>query len=1037
MNNQPQLLLTNGDIDGVIAIGHLPLVNQLHNANYNFKNPKKDSQLNGLVSLPEHDQYTGFTLYPVGWAGELHYSLLTNMSQGQLEIQLLTFIYESNSREQVGIRNAWLFNDDPNINPDNYIAGKLLQLRSAGSTNTITITPDFLTNFRNGNYHRVGTDQIIYGAVVEMGQKMPLQQALGQCAAIDQTLVEHSVVHFGYEFGQEGHILHLNYKDCSDVFNGWASAKIFHPLGNHNSCTVEFPPNHTATHHLKYLLKQGQNEQHSDSLDGVTEVRIYIPELKNVRPVTLRHGYHSKGMIGALSVFSELSLPDGNYYLQRYWIAQNLAEAITAGIGRAGEDEGLRLRLEFVCSNLNTIDDNTFSDMLRARVVDIFPHLLVTTPPNMIRQHPGINGAVHIVRNPRFAQMPQVFAAEAYLTYLLDGNSGERVVHSALQAALGMEIRKALLATKNHPHDRIHPVFDNFQHVTHERIVHWGLEQVRYRIQFHLFPGTANDGIDYARALWDQSQMDHSQHDELIHVLRTALSVFKAAWRRPHPFCDWKHWKKNKKNNAGKDAQDRSFADVARCLLFPRKTAGHALAFVESLLKGWFLAHHGPDEQVDQVQELVTPLQSQNLLDGQTQVLNCFPMLRPTYTRDTWQKFVGVGEVEHGDFYYHQQQMRDLLPISYERVPDLEIFLDDEREIRAWGLLDGIVQHARNSPDDLVKAAFRGRAKKRLFAYTWILVIATAKIQRDRNKQSHHPFIHWQEVIEKIRDVTDHHLKLLTSLGLISRNGPYPNQRKERTKTLFGNWIVTRHFPTRVSQLADNDFDWSTLHEATEQQAAQAQAHVQEAMEAPPAPAPPALAPAHAPLPPTDEPMVEDPEEPTAANPEHVMDEVRLSPRPVPEVPLEEDPEEQTSASPEHVLNVPPHWDIDVDLHDLHDLRDLQLPTAPLPSSTATLPQPPLPLPDPSLVHAIEQLHEAEVQVEVEDDLAALVAEIQAEAEDEMVDLHQAHFDYLINLPLQLDRRHDTKQSRSRGRGVRRNGAWKRIPRKTPKGRRQ
>ena len=75
--------------------------------------------------------------------------------------------------------------------------------------------------------------------------------------------------------------------------------------------------------------------------------------------------------------------------------------------------------------------------------------------------------------------------------------------------------------------------------------------------------------------------------------------------------------------------------------------------------------------------------------------------------------------------------------------------------------------------------------------------------------------------------------------------------------------------------------------------------------------------------------------------------------------------------------------------------------------------------------------------LEVEDDLAALVAEIQAEAEDEMVDLHQAHFDYLINLPLQLDRRHDTKQSRSRGRGVRRNGAWKRIPRKTPKGRRQ
>ena len=806
MNNQPQqpqLETTQGDIDGVIAIGVLPLVRQLK-ANYNFKKQNSDSLLNGLKSLPEGNLYKGrgYTLYSIGYAGNMHFSFLTNVSQARLEEQLLTFIYYSN-HIQVGDANAWLLNDDVSISLEVYIAATSRKLRS-GTINTIIITSDFLDNFHQGGYDNVPTGGEILGAVVQMGQKLSIEDGVGWCSVFIRQKVLHSVVHYAYEFSQEGQILHLDYNQCKETFLNLTGATIYHPLGNFRCCTIKFPQGKPATDVLKALLCEDQNDFDADTLGKVGEVRVYIPELKNVRSTHFLH-YTSKGSVGTFSVFSGFQLLDDDFYHTRFGKAQYAARAITAGLVRAGDPQGLQLRLEFVCSGLQSIRNRQFSVLLRQRMQAIFSDLLIRTPPNIIRDNDGITSAINIVRNGRFDSIHQVFAAEAYITYLLDGDGrGDRALRTAIQAALNQPLSDALDDTKEDHLSRVGPPEGNFGHVTHDML---RSQEVIYRMAFHLFPRSSVSHdlhTRYATALWEQSQLDHCHHGTLRDVLRTALSVFKVFWQpQQQPFCVWEHWQKRRMAGRG---GNRSFDEIARCLLHPRGTTRglHAHAFVESLLKGWFEAFDPDVPHEDRVEQLADLLQDPNLLDGQTRVFNAFPMLLPIFGRDQLSMFVRVGIAgPDNTFIHHQEELARLLSDSYLKNPRLHMPYTDAREIRAWGLLRQIVAYALRSQQGSVIDAFSGAAKRKDFAYTWILVMSISYCQRIHNRPNFHPWLNWAELRTHIADI-DTYLNLLTSLGLIFQNPPHPH-RRDNHDTLLSGWYVPVNFPTRVRELGDEN----------------------------------------------------------------------------------------------------------------------------------------------------------------------------------------------------------------------------------------
>ncbi len=277
------------DVDGIVVLGHLPLVSSICNAKINLKNIKA-IQFN-VKSLSVND-YDGMSAFHIGYVSGMPYSFVTNFSHQELIDFLFQFLGDINLIDQIGTENGWCLVKGTSRE-------QITSVMDSCKCHALVVTLSFLENFSLWANTHLPAEKQLYGAVVWYGFKMRLDNFIDSHFVdrfnLDQ--VRHSNIHIGIELVKEGHFLGLWPR-----INVQGSHK-YHPLGLKNLMDVNIKTPKTLATLFEPVMQSFE----------VTEVRAYHPTLMHSRPHTFRT-VDVRGLLSAAFMVGKGALVDGNPY---------------------------------------------------------------------------------------------------------------------------------------------------------------------------------------------------------------------------------------------------------------------------------------------------------------------------------------------------------------------------------------------------------------------------------------------------------------------------------------------------------------------------------------------------------------------------------------------------------------------------------------------------------------------------------------------------------------------------------------------------
>ena len=799
---EPEVNTGPVDVDGLIAIGSLPLVKWLDNGHGSLNLSKMAAIpiANNLSSARREDftRFRDFRGIPFATCMGYHFQWITNVSASTVRQTVEQFLAEA-TPQQVGLRNAWCKPFQDGNSATNAQAAVRSCMEAVGNT-TVYVDTCFMRHFNNWLANKnENLDQPIeiLGAIFQFGQLMPLAALRPLVMQLDNPAgLQVFIIHLGQHLTHENKAKFITLGEgFKRTFVGKKKGQYYHPLGMVNGyCAI-----------LERASALNQSLSNASGFD-VYKVRCYIPELKNCRAPHTRQK-NDRAMVLAAKFIQLASPPEThltsntatNGPFQAAVQRSNLwTRAVAAGLHQI-QEQGAQLRVEYVIHNCLQLNPA----MVHA-LTNTFVHELATIPDALIAWNTQ-DLPWQTVIQPTLQRLAtgrsllKCMAAEAFLSYLLDGG-GTRYCYSGLKLALGdMTIQQALNLTSQtkmtlEPLDPIHLSQAEGPMGIHklDAMAKVIAEQLRLDVQAikALLPVIVLGALTAAA---DCKPKPGPKIDTDGHTPSLGTFVFLARIIYGHltGHTDMaNHWSREYHERNNTLHQRVTARDVASCLLYMQPAGSIITRPAERLrcLAATWLQQALTAANIPQPQ---WPIRLEPLV---AKVFKVFPQSRPIANRfrmDRWWLVTDEGNAQsnHSCLYNYLHYMAIQLPETLDRVP--------------WMFTVGtspsrhIVQDLWRVRDQFIHASAELRAST---AWKCVLVLVgqTLARQAELKRPRYHPFISWAEWLNTFPGIW-----LDNAFAALCRHGICTAAiNEDNRQTFFGKFQINTE-PGRAKAIID------------------------------------------------------------------------------------------------------------------------------------------------------------------------------------------------------------------------------------------
>ena len=747
------------DVDGVVAIGSLPLVKPSSlstKPKININNIKPAYfNLNSLGDARK--DYENLHSYHVGYVGGMPYNWLTDLDPRQLKDLILDFLAD-HQPEHLGMENHWVKSWGNGEHND------ILHAMNLANSFDVIVTPAFLTHF--SNY----VSQIrVFGAITWYGCKQDLAAFTSSLDHINQDQVLVSCIHVGLELKKPGYLLGIR-QAPSHTNNK------YHPLG------LDYFTNFSNDSEGA-LVNFGLEDLVEDF--GLTTLRVYHPQLAHTRPSYLRLKEDNRGIIAASAMLGSGALVQGGAYKKLAEQAAHLKACLKGALNYRSLSDST-LRLEFVIKDI-FVNFNDQIDDLRRAIIDFRPRLL----PNLgeieitsIDLDGGINQALQTLDNPN-ASIPKVAAAEAYLIYLVDGGT-LRLFYNGLIAALGSSLSNALSSlVQKHQYVKLGNDFDRLSWGNCDYMDNYTMRRNGFIEQFSQAvkdKWKVSDPRVVMRVIAYYSSKCEST--DIIKLIRD-LEIFHLG-KSSDNFLTSDHIKKT---DGLAISMCASTLDVLDCVLHTRSQKG--IRALSAAMLRTFLEARG---EVDTEKRHLANYFNTDLMNRLH--FDVWPHSLPVSQQDRRSRFWKLRLEKHEDSFLASWALfQERCPRSRDRLTlELSYESSDQIVARAWHCLSNWINAHKNEHHLLQTVENTGT-----FRLVWVIVIMCVchRNKRDRHPNDiRHPRFDWPELWTKIPSIGNilNWMKARDLVQAVPPNTPLYG-------TLLDHVIVPRDFIVRLRNL--------------------------------------------------------------------------------------------------------------------------------------------------------------------------------------------------------------------------------------------
>ena len=756
--------LTTLDIDGVVAIGVLPLVTHMTPYPLFLKNPHKSYF--EMTSLYLNDLYKDYYSYRIGTVNGYNFNLFTNIDPSQMKDVFAHFLqYAYSEGIEVGIENRHLtVGSDGDYNT---IVTRLNENASQFRFSNQTVLDTFAT-WVSDHFTRHFPTKTLLGSIIKMGQKDPSLDLRLDC--IVPQLLRHSALHLGFNFvGPDFFALK------ADLFGRSRNCKVYHPLGLVHLATVE-----VLKHDAEAigLLCPGA----MPNIENLNSVKVYIDWLKNCRVPTLRRE-RSKARIASHKTLGRNGhLVDSPYRVDCELSQQLVRSYETAITAIQNQMEG-HLRFEYIFDSILDLDPQAIQASISQHLNASLDALTNSIPVADIPFDRGANQALAIIKEGSPYDLPRLVCAESYIGYLVDGNI-RRVYYDGLKVALSSDLYGALARASIDGDPMVLPASPDFSHVRWESL---DLNQLSAQVQFHLY--LPDDQRHLAMTLLTrlseclQERLGRGNNYEATHAVSVAVELMEASI--PQRFGgDLKQRGKHIVKSIG-------YKDLARCLLHPRVMRGRGNRGLHLCIVLSHLYDYDPNLSDVQRKVYLTDLLGRT---PAVKLIEVWPLGEPIYSQNTFMRYAAVSE--------DTQSLHFVMGTLRESSPNTEIPTHyGGVDLRGWGRLPDIfgeIRHRYHSNDER-RRSVRSQTQKTNFACLWLLVTMTAAEQQRLADPNYHLRID-RFSCEQHFQMLNRHLAILRDFGLINED---LNRGRRAREYLFNFLYVPRDFHRRLARFPD------------------------------------------------------------------------------------------------------------------------------------------------------------------------------------------------------------------------------------------
>jgi hypothetical protein len=752
------VIVSEVDVDGIIAIGKLPLVRCLDKGSIDLNDLKlfpitdklKSASINTKIKYGMKS-----TLY-IGNAGGIPYFIVTALSAQDLQLHLLQFIAQSKVSD-IGFVNGWL-----SIGIDT--VADLRDRIATSNCSTVVVNVQFLKCFSNWllQFHR-NDSELVQGGLFWFGMRMPeaiFFSNFKNNVCREQLMESH--VHLAIEIRNSSDvpcIVTLN-PELRAEFPG-DGTQWFHPLGLSDGVNITSkPPSKLVLFHQKLLLRE------------INSIRIYQPELMHCRTPEIRL---QRAVCAAAAVIGGSWVQSG-FYKDKCQSVCRWAHCIETGLYGV-YCHGSALRVEYslpLRPDLGPLD--TLAIRQKVKLFFTGKHRLNVTPTREIPYHELILPAIGLVKSASIHNLKEVVAAEAYLGFLIDGGA-LRIYYPGLKAALGMTITNALNT------DRViaAPKSLTFDSTTWDDLY---INRLAIPVAYFL-KISATTALQMLTMIVEKYPCaapltDKSHGIFWIGMVKLLLSIdtgnqINECWHVSH------HQRK------GQLFATISPESLAIVLLHERPTQSHnkLRVLVGTLIRSYL------DRSFPRLTEEDKKYRLELLIREQ---LHVFPHSLPISGRDRTERWWRVGSDPDAKLLENTfQWMANKLPRTLENVPTLtRVTTDSDIVSTGWFLINRFLESQQNID-------FKCNTIQQFFRAIWVVILATAIEQTRRNNFRFHPYLAWGEWRIEMQQHLDQIFRKCQEWNiLIVADTEAPHR-----ETLFTLWQVPSRMPERLEHLRE------------------------------------------------------------------------------------------------------------------------------------------------------------------------------------------------------------------------------------------
>lgn len=741
--------------DGIIAICKLPFVRFLDSGSLDLMDLKL-IPIADLLKFAPVDTINKFqnkyVLY-IGSSGGMPFYLVTSLSAQELQQLLFDFIGQSKVSD-IGFVNIWLADGlrAAHGNLSKMVVNKFSKL---------VVTVQLLQSFSRWVTQRLSNDKAVLGGIFWFGMQMSAHFFLKNWSRMV----------LGSEFIVAHIILTVEIKSTSDVpcivtmnqevqleFGG-QNTKWRHPLGLIDAVSCEVEAHSRMAIYFASVLEQ-----------TVNSIKIYQSELKKCCPPKIklqRASCAAAALIGGQWVHSDKEYKEqcDNVY---HW-----AECIDSGLHCIYQNGSvlcfeilMPLGSRFCSDNLNDI---------RHEVKVFFEqnNRLVLVPAKTMPYHESILPAVCIVKNASIGDLRKVVTAEAYLRYLIDGDTAG-TYYPGLKAALGMTVENAYKGYG----EFIAPLSTNLDHVTWDDI---HIDKLATPIAFFL--QISADSVHKMLKLIAEKYHHGAPPGDKCHglfwieMLKLLIGIETGNQQKD---C-WSIGHHQQNGQLVGSISPQRLVDVLLCHSL-RQDTNKLRVLARTLIQSYL------DRAFSEQSEEQKKIKLGSLIQEQVFV---FPHSMPVSATDRLEKWWLVGADPDARLLENTLVwIRSKLVCSFELVPNLtKMTINNTLVGTGWYLINRFLDSTKN-------VCFGGCYQWYVRA-TWLVILAISQEQIRRNDYLFHVDLPWAEWNTVMGTKLDQILSQIKTWSILI-NAPTGTSK---LKTVFGLYQVPKKMPERLEQL--------------------------------------------------------------------------------------------------------------------------------------------------------------------------------------------------------------------------------------------